>query len=168
MSATFDKVREQLALTYMYLNALAVVSWEDAPAVPPPFQLFGLFHSLYKLVCRWVCHLDSTWNPLQEEQERLKEEEQALGEKLLAAKELPPTAQLREMIMKALNEDAGRMSAQDEKWRSRFSKDLNRLSVKMDTQLAAIESKLLTIEQSMERKLDKLVTLTQEANHMHA
>ena len=41
MTTTYEKIREKVAPSYMFLNAMLMLSWFEQPAPPPPLQVLG-------------------------------------------------------------------------------------------------------------------------------
>lgn len=50
MAKTFDGVYESMAINYMFLTAMMVIKWSEAPAVPPPLAMLGAPYYALKLL----------------------------------------------------------------------------------------------------------------------
>ena len=147
--------QEQMNINYMYLTALIVVSWSQAPVVPPPFAVLGLpyllsargFSFLYRICCSkcsWASAEAATYKTHEDEAETLPAED-------------VPTLKAK---MEAYLEERAGEQGEDDKWRTQVAKQ----QAQMAKQLAQGEKSIGRVEEQLAQMAKQLELLLQKMN----
>ena len=134
MSASFDKVREQLSFHALFQNSLAVVLWADALAAPPPLQLLSVPYFMLNIPyasCKsGVTLARACFSRRSEAYGAVSDDMNGFDAQSELSGKLPSIGKLRAHLDQQLGDSAGRVAAQDERWRLRFSKEVGALGLK--------------------------------------
>jgi len=143
MATTYERVRERLAINYMFITAINVSCWHHAPFVPAPLRVFALPYYAWRLLLNLSPALHQLWlkcfgwSPISDTNSKV---ESNTTDKVLSEK-LPTIAKLRELSTKHLDDCAGDVAAEDERWRMRFLRLQNSMVLQQQLGVKTIMAK---------------------------